>query len=137
ALVSDAIVKLQVDMAQRTGARDVSQLPPRDSFEAPARRRVALGVILGEIIRAEGVQLDRARVESRLDDLAASYPNPQETRRAYVQNPDAMRQIESAVLEDQALDVVLSRARITDRPMSFKELTGFGPGGSGHEESTP
>ena len=127
ALVADAIVKLQVDTAQRTGVRDVSQLPPREAFEEPARRRVALGVILGDIIRAEGVQIDRARVESRLDSLAASYPNPQEARRAYAQNPDAMRQVESAVLEDQAIDVVLARARITDRPMSFKELTGFGP----------
>jgi trigger factor len=131
ALVSDAIVKLQVDTAQRTGARDVSQLPPREAFEEPARRRVALGVILGDIIRSAGVQIDRARVESRLDELAASYPNPQEARRAYTQNPDAMRQVESAVLEDQAIDVVLARARITDRPMSFKELTGFGPQPSG------
>jgi trigger factor len=130
ALVSDAIVKLQVDTAQRTGARDVSQLPPREAFEEPARRRVALGVILGDIIRAAGIQIDRARVESRLDELAASYPNPEEARRAYAQNPDAMRQVESAVLEDQAIDVVLGRARITDRPMSFKELTGFGPGGA-------
>jgi len=135
ALVSDAIVKLQVDTAQRTGARDVSQLPPRQAFEEPARRRVALGVILGEIIRAEGIQIDRSRVESRLEDLASGYPNPQEARRAYVQNQDAMRQVESAVLEDQALDVVLARARLTDRPMSFKELTGFGPGASGLEES--
>jgi len=135
ALVSDAVVKLQVDTAQRTGARDVSQLPPREAFEEPARRRVALGVILGEIVRAEGIGIDRSRVESRLDDLASSYPNPQEARRAYTQNQDAMRQVESAVLEDQALDVVLARAQIRDRPMSFKELTGFGPGASGHEES--
>lgn len=135
ALVADSIVKLQVDTAQRTGARDVSQLPPREAFEEPARRRVALGVILGEIIRSEGIQIDRSRVESRLEDLASSYPNPEEARRAYLQNQDALRQIESAVLEDQALDAVLARARITDRPMSFKELTGFGPGASGHEES--
>ncbi|MGH8218893.1 MAG: trigger factor [Steroidobacteraceae bacterium] len=136
ALVSDALVKLQVDTAQRTGAREVSQLPPREVFEEPARRRVALGVILGEIIRAGGIEVDRSQVESRLNDLAERYPNPQEARRAYLQNPDAMRQVESAVLEDQALDVVLARARITDRPMTFKELTGFGPGGSGREEQS-
>jgi len=127
ALVAEAIERLQWDTAQRVGARDPSQLPPREAFEEPARRRVALGVILGEIIRRESLQVDRERVQSRLDDLAAGYPNPQEAKRAYAQNPEAMRQIESAVLEDQALDVVLARARITDRPMSFKELTGFGP----------
>jgi trigger factor len=126
ALVADAIGRLQMDMAQRTGARDASQLPPRESFEEPARRRVALGVILGEIIRAEKLEVDRARVQARLDDLAAGYADPQEAKRAFAQNPDAMRQIESAVLEDQALDAVLARARITDKPTSFKELTGFG-----------
>ncbi len=127
ALVADAVARLQAETAQRIGARDLSQLPPQEAFEEPARRRVALGVILGEIIRSEGLQVDRARVRSRLDELAAGYPNPAEAKRAYAQNPDAMRQLESAVLEDQALDVVLARARIADRPVSFKELTGFGP----------
>jgi trigger factor len=125
-LINDAVGRLQVETAQRIGARDLSQLPPREAFEEPARRRVALGVLLGEIIRAESLQVDRARVQSRLDDLAAGYPDPQEAKRAYAQNPDAMRQIESAVLEDQALDAILAHARITDRPASFKEWTGFG-----------
>lgn len=127
ALVADAVGRMQVETAQRIGARDVSQLPPREAFEEPARRRVALGMIVGEIIRTEQLQVDRARVQARLEDVAAGYPDPQEARRAYAQNPDAMRQLESAVLEDQAVDAVLARARITDRPMSFKELTGFGP----------
>jgi trigger factor len=126
AMVTDTIEQLQLEVAQRTGTRDVSQLPPREAFEEPARRRVALGVIVGEIVRAEGLQLDRAKVESRLEALSASYPNPQDARRAYLQNREAMQQIESAVLEDQALDAVLARAKITDRPTTFKALTGFG-----------
>jgi trigger factor len=129
ALIADAVGRLQVETAQRIGARDLSQLPSREAFEEPARRRVALGVLLGEIIRKEKLEVDRARVQSRIDELAAGYADPQEAKRAYAQNPDAMRQVESAVLEDQALDVVLARARITDRPSSFKELTGFGQAG--------
>ncbi len=126
AMVADTIGRLQVEMAQRIGARDVNQLPARDAFEEPARRRVALSVIIGEIVRAEDLQVDRDKVQSRLVELAAAYPNPEEARRAYLQNTEAMRQLESAVLEDQALDAVLARARITERAMSFKELTGFG-----------
>jgi len=41
-----------------------------------------------------------------------------------------MKQIESSVLEDQVVDWVLERARITDKPMSFKDLTGFGQSGA-------
>jgi len=59
-------------------------------------------------------------------DYLGSWADPDEARRAYLQSQDAMRQIESAVLEDQVLDWVLERARINERPMSFKELTGFG-----------
>jgi len=72
--------------------------------------------------------LDRERVQSRLIDLVAGYPEQQqeEARRAYTQNQDAMRQIESAALEDQVVDWLLSKANITDKPMTFKEITGFG-----------
>ncbi|HTV51758.1 MAG TPA: trigger factor [Steroidobacteraceae bacterium] len=126
-LIDESVQQLQLEMAQRTGVRDAKQLPARDSFVEPARRRVALGIIVGEIVRAEGLKVDRARVAARLEDLAASYPDPEQARRAYLGNADAMRQLESAVLEDQVLDFVLTRARVSERAMSFKELTGFGP----------
>lgn len=126
ALVDEQVQQLQVDMARRIGARDLSQIPPRESFEEAARRRVALGLLIGEIVRAEGLKVDRERVQQRLSDIAASYPNADEVRRAYLQNAEAMRQIESAVLEDQVVDLLLGQVRITERQATFKELTGFG-----------
>ncbi len=135
ALVAEAIERLQVETAQRMGARDVKQLPPREAFEEPARRRVALGVIIGELVRAQGLQVDRSKAEARLEALAANYPKPEEARRAYLQSPEAMRQIESAVLEDQVLDEVLARVKVNERPMSFGELTGFGSAEAGSERS--
>jgi trigger factor len=126
ALLEEQIQQLQLDMARRANITDASQLPPPQTFEEPARRRVALGLLLGEIVRAESLKVDRERVQTRLADLAAQYPNPDEVRRAYLQNADAMRQIESAVLEDQVVDWIAERAKITERPVSFSELTGFG-----------
>jgi len=82
-------------------------------------------------VRAESLKVDRERVQTRLADLAAQYPNPDEVRRAYLQNADAMRQIESAVLEDQVVDWIAERAKITERPISFSELTGFGQNTAG------
>jgi trigger factor len=127
-LIDENVQQLQVDMGRRMGAKDVSQLPPREQFEESARRRVALGLLLGQIVQNEGLKVDRERVLARLNDLIVTYPNPEEARRAYLQNPDAMKQIESSVLEDQVVDWVLERARITDKPTSFKDLTGFGQG---------
>jgi trigger factor len=126
AMVEESIQRLQADMAQRIGARDAAQLPPRESFEEPARRRVALGMIMAEIARAEDLKPDRARVLARVEELAAQYPNSEEVRRAYLQNSEAMRQIESAVLEDEVVERVLGQAQVTERPMSFRDLTGFG-----------
>jgi trigger factor len=127
ALLEEQVQQLQIDTARRMGVKDASQLPPRQPFEEPARRRVALGLLMGQIVQAEQLKVDRERVQTRLNDLIAGYPDQQdEARRAYLQNQDAMRQIESAVLEDQVVDWVMARASVTDKPMSFKELTGFG-----------
>ena len=136
ALLEEQVQQLQIDTARRMGVRDASQIPAREPFEEPARRRVALGLLLGQIVQTNQIKLDRERVLSRLSDLVAGYPEQQqeEARRAYTQNQDAMRQIESAALEDQVVDWVLGRANITDRPMSFKEVTGFGQEGSGTEK---
>ncbi len=128
ALVEDQIQQLQLDMARRANITDPKQLPPAQTFEESARRRVALGLLLGEIVKSENLKVDRERVQARLTDVAAAYPNPDEVRRAYLQNPEAMRQIESAVLEDQVVDWVVSKAKITDKPATFTELTGFGQG---------
>jgi len=126
ALVEEQIQQLQLDMARRANITDPAKLPPAATFEESARRRVALGLLMGEIVKNENLKVDRERVLARLNDVAAAYPNPDEVRRAYLQNADAMRQIESAVLEDQVIDWVVSKAKITDKPSTFSELTGFG-----------
>jgi trigger factor len=136
ALIEEQVQQLQLDMARRANISDPSQLPPAQTFQESARRRVALGLLLSEIVRAENLKVDRERVQTRLSDLVAQYPNPDEVRRAYLQNADAMRQIESAVLEDQVVDWVIGRAKITERPLSFSELTGFGQNAAGEAART-
>lgn len=126
ALVEEQVQQLQIDAARRMGVRDASKVPPREPFEGPARKRVALGLLMGQIVKAEGIAVDRQRLQARLEELAASYPDPEEARRAYQHNPQALRQIESVVLEDQVIDWILERAKVTEVPMSFKEITGFG-----------
>jgi len=129
ALIDEQVQELQLDTARRLGIRDVAQLPPREGFEEPARRRAALSLLISQIVQAEGLKVERARVQERLGELVESYPDPEQARRAYLQNRDAMRQIEAAALEEQVIDWVLARARVSERAMTFAELTGFGQGG--------
>jgi trigger factor len=125
-LVDEQIQELQVEMLRRAGVKDAKQLPPREPFEEPARRRVALGLLMSELVRTANLKVSREAVQEKLNELAASYSNPEEVRRAYLQNADMMRQIESQVLEAQAVDHVVAQAKVSDKPATFSELTQFG-----------
>jgi trigger factor len=125
-LVDAQVREMQVDAARRMGARDASQVPPPEPFIEGARRRVALGLLIGELIKTRGLKIDRERVESRLADLAASYPDPEQIIKAYRQNAEALRQIENVVIEDQVVDLLLEKAKVTDQPATFKDVMNFG-----------
>jgi trigger factor len=125
-MVEEQIQELQVEMLRRAGVKDAKQLPPREPFEPPARRRVALGLLMSELVRSANLKVSREAVQEKLNELAASYSNPDEVRRAYLQNADMMRQIESQVLETQAIEWVLGQAKVADKPTTFAELTKFG-----------
>jgi trigger factor len=127
ALVDEQIGELQAQMLRRAGVQDASKIPPmpREPYEEPARKRVALGLLIGEIVREQQLRVDRGRVEARLNALAAAHPDPDTLRRQYLQSREAMAQIESAALEDQAIDWMLSQVKISDKAADFRELTGF------------
>jgi trigger factor len=125
-MLEEQIRELQGQMARRTGTSDPKQIPGREAFEASARKRVALGLLLSEIVRSQGLKVDRARVEQRLDSVTASHPDPQEARRQYLASREAMEQLESSALEDQALDWALTQVKVVDQPSTFRDLTGFG-----------
>lgn len=125
-LVDAQVREMQIDAARRLGARDASQVPPPEPFLEGARKRVALGLLIGELIKSRGIKLDRTRVDARLADLAASYPDPEQVIKAYRQNADALRQVENVVLEDQVVDLLLEKASVTDQPAKFKDVMNFG-----------
>jgi trigger factor len=125
-LVDEQIQELQVEMLRRAGVRDAKQLPPREPFEEPARRRVALSLLMSELVRTANLKVSRESVHEKVNELASTYSNPEEVRRSYLQNADMMRQIEAQVLEQQAIDWVLGQAKVTDKPATFSELTQFG-----------
>jgi trigger factor len=124
-LLEGQIRDMQVEAMRRAGAKDASQAPPRDSFVEPARRRVALGLLLNDVIRRENLVADRARVNERLDEMVAAYGDAAAMKRAYMQNAEAMRQVESLALEDQAVDWILEHAKVHEVKSTFKELMNF------------
>ena len=124
-LLEAQVRDMQVEAMRRSGTKDVSQAPPVEPLIEPARRRVALGLLFNDIIRRENIVLDPARSNARLDEMVGVYGDPAALKRAYLQNPDAMRQVESLALEDQVVDWVLAHAKVRDRSSTFKELMKF------------
>jgi trigger factor len=125
ALLESQIRDMQIEAMRRTGAKDVSQAPPREPLVEPARRRVALGLLFNDIIRRENIVLDPARSNARLDEMVGAYGDAAALKRAYLQNADAMRQVESLALEDQVVDWVLAHAKVKEKASTFKELMNF------------
>jgi trigger factor len=124
-LLESQIRDMQIEAMRRAGAKDVSQAPPREPLVEPARRRVALGLIFNDVIRRENLVLDPQRADARLDEMVGAYGDPVALKRAYQQNADAMRQVESLALEDQVVDWILAHAKVHERASSFKELMNF------------
>jgi trigger factor len=124
-LIEGQIRDMQVEAMRRSGAKDPSQAPPREPLLEPARRRVTLGLLLNDVIRRENLVVDRTRVNERLDEMVSAYGDAAAMKRAYLQNADAMRQVESLALEDQAVDWILAHAKVREVVSTFKELMNF------------
>ena len=124
-LIEGQIRDMQVEAMRRAGTKDAAQAPPREPFIEPARRRVALGLLLNDVIRKENLVVDRARVNDRLDEMVSAYGDAGAMKRAYMQNAEAMRQVESLALEDQAVDWILEHAKVHEVKSSFKQLMNF------------
>jgi trigger factor len=124
-LVAAQVRDMQAEALRRSGARDPSLAPSPEAFMEPARRRAALGLILADLIKRNGLRADPARTMARLDEMIGSYSDPDSIKRAYLQNPEAMRQVENLALEDQAVDWVLAHAKVRLVSSTFKETMKF------------
>jgi len=125
-LVDAQVRDLQVDAGRRMGAQDVSQLPPAEGFVDAAKRRVALSLLINELIKLANLTVDQARVQTRFEELAQQFPDADQALQTYRSNPQIRRQMEASVLEDQVVDWLVERAKVTEQPGTFKELMNFG-----------
>ncbi|MCU0970988.1 MAG: trigger factor [Gammaproteobacteria bacterium] len=110
------------DMA-RAGHSSSLELPV-SLFEQQAKRRVSLGLLVGEVIRTRGVQLDQARVRGKIERFAESYEDPAEVVQWYYGNRELLRSVENLVVEDQVVDILLGELKVEDDVTSFAAVMG-------------
>ena len=105
--------------AAQQGQATVASVP--DSFLGMARRRVAAGVLVGEIARQNGVRLDNRRVAEALASIATTYEEPQQVVELYQRDPNLMSSLQNRVLEDQVADWIAEHAQTTEQQLTFTE----------------
>lgn len=125
-LVDSEIEQLRQQTRERmrqAGAEGDEPELPADQFETEARRRVALGLLVNEIVRANDIQLDGERMQQALQRVASGYEQPEQVMQYYLQNQEMMQSLQLQVMEDQVVDWVMEKAQVTDKPMTLDALT--------------
>lgn len=121
AMVTEEIKVLRTHNMRDRNIQDESQLP--DSlFEDEARRRISLGLMIGEIASQNNIKLDQDKVNEHLSMLASGYSKPEEVIQYYRNNQQAMANIEILVMEEQVVEFVLHQARQIKKAFTYDEF---------------
>lgn len=123
ALIDSEIDVLRRQAAQRFGGNEKQALElPRELFEEQAKRRVVVGLLLGEVIRTHELKADEERVKGLIEEMASAYEDPTEVVEFYGKNKELMDNMRNVALEEQAVEAVLSKAKVTEKATNFSEL---------------
>jgi len=127
-LVQAELERMQTAARQDLAARGVKVTDntplPADVFEKQAQRRVSLGLILAELVKTHSLFATPERVRAVVEEQAQSYERPEEVVKWYYASQERLREIESAVLEENVVEWALATARVEDTPISFDDLMG-------------
>lgn len=122
ALVTQEIQRLRQNMMQQFGGAQVDpSMLPDELFSEQARKSVALGLLVGEIVKSENIRVDGDRVRKQIEEIAESYETPREVVNWYYSNAEQLRQVELSVLEEQVVERVLKDAAVSETTVSYQE----------------
>ena len=125
ALIDEEVERLMtpyIESAKRQKMKPEDMLLPRDVFEEQAKRRVALGLILGEVIQKNAVELDANKVRATIEELAKSYEHPEDVIAWYYADEKRLHDVEQMVLEDQVVEWLVAQAHVSDESVSFSDV---------------
>ncbi|MGZ8162624.1 MAG: trigger factor [Methylobacter sp.] len=118
------MMKPYIETAKRQKMKLEDLKLPRDAFEEQAKRRVALGLILGEIIHKNEIKIDDNKVRSTIEDMAKSYERPEDVVNWYYSDESRLNDVQQMVLEDQTIEWLVARAKVSDEAVNFNDVMG-------------
>ncbi|MGO4742953.1 trigger factor [Serratia quinivorans] len=123
ALIDGEVDVLRRQAAQRFGGNEKQALElPRELFEEQAKRRVVVGLLLGEVISTNDLKADEDRVKTLIEEMASAYEDPSEVVEFYSKNKELMNNMRNVALEEQAVEALLAKAKVTEKATTFSEL---------------
>ncbi|WP_404361948.1 trigger factor [Marinobacter sp.] len=125
-LVDQEIDRLRQDAVQRFGGQMDPQQLPAELFQEQAERRVKTGLLFQEMVKKNELKAPPEKVDEKIQEIASTYEEPEEVIAHFNSNPQQKAQIESAVLEDEVVDFVLEKARVTEKKMDYEEAVKSG-----------
>jgi trigger factor len=112
----------RADLKQR-GVKDADTAPiPAEIFTPQAERRVRLGLVVSELVRQNNLQAKPEQLQAHIEEMAQSYEKPAEVVRWYLSDRQRMAEVEAVVIENNATNFVLEKAKVTDKALPFDEL---------------
>lgn len=127
--IPDAMVKQEAERMKQQAAADMQARGQQSAFDLPAslfeeqaRKRVHLGLLVGEIIDKQGLKAEESDVREMLERLAASYEDPQEVVDYYLNNPEQRATVENLVLENKVVDWVLDQVKVNEDKRTFSDV---------------
>lgn len=117
-----ALAQDAVEQSRRQG-RQVPDLPEdgHKQFMEVARRRVLMGLLVGEVARTNQLMLDPKRLNETLRLIASTYEEPEQVIELYRNDPQLMSGLQNRVMEEQVIDWIAERAQHTDEKLTFQE----------------
>ncbi|MDO9199630.1 MAG: trigger factor, partial [Rhodoferax sp.] len=120
--ISRLLEGARADLKQR-GVKDADKAPiPDDVFRPQAERRVRLGLVVAELVRANNLQAKTEQIKAHIEELASSYEKPEDVMRWYYSDNNRLAEVEAIVIENNVTEFVLSKAKTTEKTVSFDEL---------------
>ena len=127
ALLEQEVARMQEqaveDLKQRGMTTQNLTLPP-DLFTERASRRIKLGLLVGELVKKEGLQARPEQVRKLIEQHAESFEQPEQLVRWYYSDPSRLGEVEALVMEDNVVEWAMGKMKVEDKPTDFDELMG-------------
>ncbi len=111
----------QVEQARRNGQQVQVPENAHENFLDAARKRVLVGLLVGEVARRNSLKLESKRLNETLNLIASTYEEPEQVVELYRNDPQLMSGLQGRVMEEQVIDWIAERAQHTEQALSFQE----------------